>query len=83
MAASCAADENEPMPAVSAAVEPNLRRDPMRPVLSLLIGIVVSAFGLWVVLATDLDIPGVLLIGAGVVVALLGVRTGRSHSAVD
>lgn len=55
----------------------------MRPVLSLLIGIVVSAFGLWVVLATDLDIPGVLLIGAGVVVALLGVRTGRSHSTID
>lgn len=55
----------------------------MRPVLSLLIGIVISAFGLWVVLATDLDIPGVVLIAAGVVVALLGVRTSRSHSATD
>jgi hypothetical protein len=55
----------------------------MRPVLSLLIGIVVSAFGLWVVLASDLDIPGVVLIAAGVVIALLGVRSGRSHPAAD
>ncbi|HET8587943.1 MAG TPA: hypothetical protein VFM74_08745 [Candidatus Limnocylindria bacterium] len=55
----------------------------MRPVLSLLIGIVISAFGLWVVLAGDFDIPGVVLIGLGVVVALLGVRAGRSHPAAD
>jgi hypothetical protein len=65
------------------SVEPNVRRDPMRPVLSLLIGIVISVLGLWVVVATDLDIPGVLLIAAGVVVALLGVRTGRARSTVD
>jgi hypothetical protein len=55
----------------------------MRPVLSLLIGIAISVLGLWVVVATELDIPGVLLIAAGVVVALLGVRTGRARSTVD
>ncbi len=55
----------------------------MRPVLSLLIGLAISLLGLVVVLASALDIPGVLLIAAGVVVALLGVRTSRSSSASD
>jgi hypothetical protein len=61
----------------------HLRRVPMRPVLSLLIGLAISLLGLVVVLASALDIPGVLLIAAGVVVALLGVRTSRSSSASD
>ncbi len=55
----------------------------MRPVLSLLVGLAISIVGLVVVLASELDIPGVLLIAAGVVVALLGIRTKRSHSPVD
>ncbi len=47
----------------------------MRPVLSLLVGFAISVVGLIVVLGSALDMVGVLLIAAGVVVALLGVRT--------
>ena len=52
----------------------------MRPVLSLLVGIAVSIVGLMVVVWSAYDIAGVLLIAAGVIVALLGVRTTRSPS---
>jgi hypothetical protein len=52
----------------------------MRPVLSLLVGIAVSIVGLMVVVWSAYDIAGVLLIAAGVIVALLGVRTTRPPS---
>jgi hypothetical protein len=55
----------------------------MRPVLSLLLGLAISIAGLVVVLASDLDIPGVLLSAAGVVVALLGIRTTRARTPID
>jgi hypothetical protein len=51
-----------------------LIEEPMRPVLSLLVGFAISVVGLIVVLATTLDMVGVLLIAAGVIVAVLGVR---------
>lgn len=54
----------------------------MRSALSLLGGMAVSAAGIGVVVGTDHDLVGVLLIGAGVAVALLGMRVtggvGRS-----
>ncbi|HEX5395697.1 MAG TPA: hypothetical protein VFX74_01275 [Candidatus Limnocylindria bacterium] len=52
----------------------------MRPVLALLVGIAVSVVGLIVVVWSSYDIAGVLLIAAGVLVALLGVRTVRAPS---
>ncbi|HEX6128111.1 MAG TPA: hypothetical protein VF071_03720 [Candidatus Limnocylindria bacterium] len=54
----------------------------MRSALSLLGGIAISAAGVGVVVGADQDLVGVLLISAGVVVALLGMRViggaGRS-----
>ena len=53
----------------------------MRSALALLGGMAISAAGIGVVIGSDQDLPGVLLIGAGVVVALLGMRVlgaGRS-----
>lgn len=54
----------------------------MRSALSLLGGMAISAAGVGVVVGSDQDLVGVLLIGAGVVVALLGMRViggvGRS-----
>lgn len=47
---------------------------PMRPILSLFGGIAVSAAGFLIVLGSAEDVAGVLLIGAGVLVALLGLR---------
>jgi hypothetical protein len=46
----------------------------MRPALALLAGIAVSMSGLLVVLATSMDLGGVLLIVAGSAVALMGIR---------
>jgi hypothetical protein len=46
----------------------------MRPILSLFGGIAVSAAGFLVVLRSAEDLAGVLLIGAGVLVALLALR---------
>lgn len=46
----------------------------MRSVLSLLGGMAVSAAGILVVLASAADLAGVLLIAAGVIVAVLGPR---------
>lgn len=52
----------------------------MRSVLSLLVGLAISIVGLIVVVGSDFDIGGVLLIAAGVIVALLGVKTARGSS---
>lgn len=49
----------------------------MRPGLALLAGLVISAAGLAAVLLSAMDLVGVLLIGAGVVVALAGQRATR------
>ena len=46
----------------------------MRSVLSLLGGMAVSAAGILVVLSSAADLAGVLLIAAGVIVAILGPR---------
>lgn len=46
----------------------------MRSALSLLGGMAVSAAGVLVVIGSEQDLPGVLLIGAGVAVAALGLR---------
>jgi hypothetical protein len=46
----------------------------MRPILSLLGGIAISAAGLLIVQGSDEDLAGVLLIGAGVLVSLLALR---------
>ena len=47
----------------------------MRSVLALLGGIAISAAGLAVVLGSDLDLPGVVMITAGALVAALGFRS--------
>lgn len=46
----------------------------MRSAISLLGGMAVSAAGVLVVIGSTQDLPGVLLITAGVVVAALGLR---------
>ncbi len=46
----------------------------MRSVLSLLGGMAISAAGILVVLGSRYDFAGVLLIGAGVLVAMLALR---------
>lgn len=43
----------------------------MRDVLALLLGLAISLTGLLVVVGSDLDLPGVALIAAGVAVAAL------------
>ena len=43
----------------------------MRDVLALLLGLAISLIGLLVVLGSDLDLPGVALIFAGVAAAVL------------
>jgi hypothetical protein len=50
----------------------------MRDVLALLLGLAISLIGLLVVLATDLDLPGVLLIVSGVAVAFLSRLRGTA-----
>ena len=50
----------------------------MRDVLALLLGLAISSIGLLVVLATDLDLPGVLLILGGVAVAVLSRTRGAA-----
>ena len=54
----------------------------MRSIVSLLAGIAISISGILVVVRSTSDIVGVLLITAGVVVALLGPMTSpeRRHS---
>ena len=54
----------------------------MRSIVSLLGGIAISLAGLLVVVGSAADLAGVLLITAGVVVALLGPMTSpeRRHS---
>jgi hypothetical protein len=52
----------------------------MRPVVALLVGIAISVVGLIVVVSSELDIGGALLIVAGVIVALLGTRTAGDTS---
>jgi len=47
----------------------------MRSVLSLLGGMAVSAAGILIVLSSTADLAGVLLIAAGVIVAILGPRS--------
>lgn len=47
----------------------------MRSAISLAGGLAVSAAGVFVVVASAQDVAGVLLIAAGVVVAILGLRT--------
>jgi hypothetical protein len=49
--------------------------DRVRPVLALLGGIAISAAGLAVVLGSDLDLPGVVMITAGALVAAFGLRS--------
>jgi len=46
----------------------------MRPILSLLGGIAISAAGFLIVLGSAQDLAGILLIGAGVVVSMLALR---------
>lgn len=46
----------------------------MRSAISLLGGMAISAAGVMVAVGSTQDVAGVLLIGAGVVVALLGMR---------
>lgn len=46
----------------------------MRSVLSLLGGIAVSAAGLLVVVGSAYDLAGALLIAAGVIVSMIGMR---------
>lgn len=43
----------------------------MRDLLALLLGLAISLIGLLVVLGSELDLPGVALIAAGVAVAAL------------
>ncbi len=50
----------------------------MRDVLALLLGLAISLIGLLVVLATDLDLPGVLLIVGGVGVAYVAHTRGTA-----
>jgi hypothetical protein len=47
----------------------------VRSIFSLLGGIAISLAGLLVVVGSDADVAGVLLIGAGVVVAIVGPMT--------
>ena len=54
----------------------------MRSAISLLGGMAISAAGVMVAIGSDQDVAGVLIIGAGVVVALLGMRVIGPH-AVD
>lgn len=46
----------------------------MRPVLALLGGIAISAVGLLLVIGSEMDMPGALLIAAGAIVAAFGLR---------
>lgn len=56
----------------------NLRKGRMRDVLALLLGLAISLIGLLVVLASDLDLPGALLIVGGVAVAFLTRNRGTA-----
>jgi len=51
----------------------------MRSIFSLLGGIAISLAGLLVVVGSSADLAGVLLIAAGVVVALLGPMSAPEH----
>jgi hypothetical protein len=53
----------------------------MRDVLALLLGLAISLIGLLVVLATDLDLPGVVMILGGVAVAFVSHARGSAGRA--
>jgi hypothetical protein len=53
----------------------------MRDVLALLLGLAISLIGLLVVLATDLDLPGVVMILGGVAVAFVSHARGTAGRA--
>jgi hypothetical protein len=54
----------------------------MRSAISLLGGMAISAAGIMVVIGSASDLVGVLLIGAGVLVAMLGARR-IDHQVLD
>jgi hypothetical protein len=78
-----AAEDGGVPPALPRRRQPHYRRGTrVRSVFSLLGGIAISISGILVVVRSTADLAGVLLITAGVVVALLGPMTSpqRGHS---